>query len=156
MDKVIKIKLNNKDCFINKYNEDRLSPKLEEYIKNEMSIVGSKDKIIIEISSSFDMDDSQKEKVASLIKNTYRDDMKEIMHYNHNLMVKDLISIVVGCFLLSIYYFFENIKFLNECIMLIGGFFIWSTLDNILNLVLENRSNLRKKKQLLFSKIKFN
>ena len=155
METVIKITLTDKNYCINKFNEDRISYELEEYIKSEMQIINLKDKIVIEIDSEFDMTDEEKEKIAFLIKNTYRDDIVEIRGHNKSLLIRDWVLLSLGTFLLVIYYFFENIKFINEYLIIIGGFFIWSALENILIFVMENRLKLIKKKQLLYSKIKF-
>ena len=155
MEKVIKINVESRESYINRFNDDRLSSELEEYIKNEMQNFALKDKIIIEINSKFDITDEEKEKLAFLIKNTYRDDIVEIRGYNKSLLIRDWLLLSLGTFLLVIYYFFENIRFINEYLIIIGGFFIWSALENILIFVMKNRLNLIKKKQLLYSKIKF-
>ena len=155
MDNIIKIFIKDRDSYKSKFNDERLSLELEEYIKTEMQMIKLKDKVTIEIESSFEMTDKGKEKLAFLIKNTYRDDIDEIKIYNKSLILKDSLMLTFGTFLIIIYYFFENIKFVNEYLIIVGGFFIWKSLENFMLLEVENRIKLIKKKQLLYSKITF-
>lgn len=152
---IIKINIKDKESYKCKFNDERLSLELEEYIKSEMQMVKLKDKVTIEIYSDFEMDDKEKETLAFLIKNTYKDDIDEIRIYNKSLKVKDSLMLTFGTFLIIIYYFFENIKFVNEYLIIVGGFFIWKALENFMLLEMENRIKIKKKKQLLYSKIKF-
>lgn len=155
MNGIIKINIKDKESHKCKFNDERLSLELEEYIKSEMQMVKLKDKVTIEIYSDFEMDDKGKEILAFLIKNTYKDDIDEIRIYNKSLKVKDSLMLTFGTFLIVIYYFFENIKFVNEYLIIVGGFFIWKALENFMLLEMENRIKIKKKKQLLYSKIKF-
>ena len=155
MNNVIRITIKDRESYKSKFNEERLSFELEEYIKSEMQMIKLKDKVTIEIDSLFEMSDNEKERLAFLIKNTYRDDIDEINVYNKSLIIKDSLMLAFGTFLIIIYYFFENIKFVNEYLIIVGGFFIWKSLESFLLLEMENRIKLIKKKQLLYSKIVF-
>lgn len=155
MNNVIRITIKDRESYKSKFNEERLSFELEEYIKSEMQMIKLKDKVTIEIDSLFEVSDNEKERLAFLIKNTYRDDIDEINVYNKSLIIKDSLMLAFGTFLIIIYYFFENIKFVNEYLIIVGGFFIWKSLESFLLLEMENRIKLIKKKQLLYSKIVF-
>ena len=155
MESVIKINISNKESYINKFNEERISLELEEYILNEMKMIKLKDKVVIEIATDFVISDSEKEKLAFMIKNTYKDEYVEMQTYNKGLIIKDSILLLLGTFLIIIYYFFEHVKFVNEYLIIVGWFFIWKSLESFLFLDMENRMKLLKKRQLLYSKIKF-
>ena len=155
MESIIKVNISNRDFYINKFNEERISSDLESYILNEMKMIKLKDKVVIEITSDFEMSDSEKEKLAFMIKNTYKDEYVELQSYNKGLIIKDSILLMLGTFLLVIYYFFENVKFVNEYLIIVGWFFIWKALESFIFLDMEYRLKLFKKKQLLYSKIKF-
>lgn len=69
--KTIEIYLNNKEEYINEFNDKRLSSNLSNYILEECKGIPHKEKLTFLIKTTFNMDDKEKEKFISMLRNNY-------------------------------------------------------------------------------------
>lgn len=151
----IKIVIKDKYDYINKFNNDRISPELNNYILDECKPIGAKEKLNIEIISEFKMDNVEKEKLISMIKASYNDDIIELSIFTKRLVIIDLIMFLVGIIFLFINYISHNIIIMSEVILIMGWVLIWESIYNFLFSRIENRQKTLRRKQLVNSNIKF-
>ena len=92
MEKIIKIHINERTDYINKYNQRILSYDLSNYILEELKGINTKDKIKFHITSDFKMSDLEKTNLVDMIRNNFGKDISEIInlskkHHIINLMI---------------------------------------------------------------------
>ena len=91
MENIIKININKKEDYINKFNSDNLSKDLSNYIMEEYKSFNIKNKFHIEITSNYKMDEEEKEKLISMIRAKYGTEIIEINNYRNKTLYCQLI-----------------------------------------------------------------
>ena len=157
MNNKIIIHLNEEKDYINKFNPNRISEELYNYIINEAKTISLTDKIIIEIiQNEYLLTDLQKEELCKVIKMTYEDDMNDLIYFDNKLVLKDLILLLIGIIITFICFLFKNLPPISEIILIKGWLMIWEALDKLLFSRTENKIKITRRKQLIKSKIIFN
>ena len=156
MNNKISICLNEKKDYINKFNQNRISQELYEYIINEAKTISLKGKINIEIKiNQFTLTDLEKEQLSKIIKLTFEDDINDLMYFDNKLILKDLILLLIGIIITFICFLFKNLPPISEIILILGWLMIWEALDKLLFSRTENKIKIIRRKQLIKSKITF-
>ena len=156
MNNKISICLNEKKDYINKFNQNRISQELYEYIINEAKTISLKGKINIEIKiNQFTLTDLEKEQLSKIIKLTFEDDINDLIYFDNKLILKDLILLLIGIIITFICFLFKNLPPISEIILILGWLMIWEALDKLLFSRTENKIKIIRRKQLIKSKITF-
>lgn len=155
MNNIIEIELNNKKDYKNKYNDNRISEELKNYILNETKTIELKDRITIEIDTKFEFLEIEQRDLIKMIKLSYKDDLDELIIYERKLNYQSLILLGIGAIILLFYYLSNNLFFVSEFILIIGWLFIWEAADIFLFIRRKNILKQIKRKQLIKSNILF-
>ncbi len=155
MDNTINIFLKEREDYINSFNQERISTDLDEYILNETKTFNPKRKVTVNISSNFNIGEDEQEKIKRMIKASYRDDIKELKLYRDNLLRRDFLILLIGILILVIYYLFLDYPVINEIILIVGWITVYESIYSLLFSRTELNIKIRKRKQLINSKIIF-
>ena len=155
MKNVIRVNLNKREDYINKFSSDRISRELNKYLLDEIKTIGLKEKIKIEITSKFEMTDEEKQKLIEMIKYNYKDDITDISIISKRILVLDAIIFVLGVFCLGLYSLSESVKVMSEIILIIGWLLIWEATYNTIFSKMQDRHKVIRRNQLIKSQIIF-
>lgn len=155
MNNIIEIELNNNKDYKNKFNQNRISKELNNYILNEIKSINLTDRIILEIETKFKITEEEKENLVKMIKLSFNDELKELKILEKVSFNKSLILIGLGIMSLIIYYLLLNMIFISEFILIIGWLFIWEAIYELLFSKIKNKISQIRRNQLIHSKIIF-
>lgn len=156
MNNKIEINLNDKESYINKFNNNRISSELFEYILEEIKTINIKDKLEINIyTNSLDLTDKEKEKLACMIKDTYQEDFNDLIYIDNILTFKELIMLLIGVLIIIIYVLFNDYQVISEIILIIGWLIIGEALERLFFSKTEAKYKIKRRKQIIKSKINF-
>lgn len=155
MNNIIQIELNNKKDYINKFNNNRISKELHNYILNEIKSINLKDKITLEIQSKFEIKEEEQKNLVKMIKLTYKDDLDELKLYEKKQMKRAIFLMLIGIIILLTYYLSNNLFFVSEFILIIGWLIIWESANVLLFSKNDNKVKQKRRKQLIHSNIIF-
>ena len=153
----INITVDNLDDITNKFNNTTLSDELSDYIYNECKGNSLRENIKINIHTSKQFTDEEKEKIVDMIRSNYGIDIKENMLYIKYTNIKGLILFIVGIFLICIYNFLNNFElaWIPETILIISWVVIWEAVYNFIFLEVQKRIEIKRLKKLTNCKIDF-
>lgn len=154
MENIIKIHLNEKSDYQNKFNEEILSYDLSNYILEEVRSINTKEKIKFAIFTNFDMQDTEKDTFISMIRNKFGDDISEIINSHYKQRIANLLIFLIGLIFLTIYSLFE-ITVISEVILILAWVFIWEAICNFLYKEIESNFKIKKRKQIINAKVFF-
>ena len=151
---VIHVDLDNRDEYINKYNDNRICDDLHNYLINEAIKISNKTRIILKIKFNYDVDEDEKNRVKKLIKNDFNDSLNDKITFN-SIAIKDIYLILIGiaCIIVSVMFRYLKISVISEVFLIIGWVPIWELVSNILFIESDERMIKRKYKQLLRASI---
>lgn len=152
MKKQIDIHLNNKEDYKNKYNENILSYELSNYILEETKGISTNKKIEFIISSDFEIDNKEKNNIVDMIRNSFGIDISEIISFSKKQLIANLLIFFIGLLFLLLYYVIEP-KFISELTLILGWVFIGEAICNFLYHGVENKSKIKRRKQIINAKI---
>lgn len=156
MDKTIEIYLNNKKDYTNNFNKNKISPELFQYIIDEVKTINNKDKINLDIyTKNFILNDKEKEDLAMMIKSTFEDDVNDLIYLDNNLIYKELLFLLIGVFIIAIYFIFKDSPVISEIILIIGWLMIWESVGRLVFSRTETKIKIKRRKQVIKSKINF-
>ena len=156
MNKKIEIYLNELEDYKNKYNKNRISSELFDYILEEIKTINIKEKIEIDIyTNNFKLNDKEKEELALIIKTTYQDDSNDLIYIDNTLTFKELIMLLIGVIVIIIYFIFHNSPIISEIILIIGWLIIGEALERLFFSKTEARYKIKRRNQIIKSKINF-
>lgn len=153
----INITIDNLDDITNEFNNTKLSDELSNYIYNECKGNSLKENIKINIHTSKQFTDEEKEKIVDMIRSNYGIDIKENMLYIKYTNIKGLILFFVGIFLICIYNFLNNFElaWIPETLLIISWVVIWEAVYNFIFLETQKRIEIKRLKKLTNCKIDF-
>ncbi len=150
----VRVLVNNADDYINKYNDDRFSRDLNDYIIDELKGVPIRDCLNIEVYSKFDMNDLNKEKFVKLYRNNFLTDMNDYIMY---FKISFIMSVIL-CLFGILFIIFSNIidaSILKEILLIVGWVGIWESVYNVLFVESRNLFIIKRYKKILNAKIVF-
>ena len=156
MNNKIEIYLNKLEDYKNKFNKNRISSDLFNYILEEIKTINIKEKLEIDIyTNNFTLTDLEKEELALMIKKTYEDDSNDLIYIDNILTFKELIMLLIGIIIIIIYVIFHNSPVISEIILIIGWLIIGEALERLFFTKTEARHKIKRRKQIIKSKINF-
>lgn len=155
MNNKIYITLNRKEDYVNKFNDERITMELNNYILDEIRTIDLKEKTEIVVDSKFQMSEDEKNKLKKMIKNNFKDDINETSIYLRKMFLIDTILFFSGIFALLIYIVSNKLLVISEVILIIGWLLIWEGVYNFIFSTLENKIKIARRHQIINSKITF-
>ena len=151
---VIHVDLDNRDEYINKYNDNKICDDLHNYLINEALKISNKTRIIIKIKFNYEVDKEEKNWVKKLIKKDFNDSLNDKITFD-GIAIKDIYLILIGiaCIVVSVMFRYLKVSVISEVFLIIGWVPIWELVSNILFIESEERMVKRKYKQLLRASI---
>lgn len=132
MANVIKINLNSKNDYVSKYNDSILSKELNEYILEECKEYELKSEIVIEITSKYELDTNEKQKIIDMISSGFGVEISEMIVYRKMNIYVDLIIFIVGIIVIALYTLISNIPILSEFLLVVSWVLIWEGVHNLI------------------------
>lgn len=124
MEKIIEIDILNKNDFIEKYNEDKLSRDLMEYILKESAFITKKDKIKVVINKKCEVKNCK-----SILLESFKEEYEKSLKIWHLTNIRQLFLLMIGIIFLFLSMLIKENVIWKE-ILLIGGWVpIWETID---------------------------
>ena len=151
----IEIELKDKKDFVNKYNSNRISSDLYNYIKEENKILDIKEKINIEIKPQFKMTDEEKELLALNIKKTTSEEIKDLEYVEQKVIFKELLFLAIGIIITFFWFVVRKSEFISEIILIIGWLFVWEAVKKLVFSRVEHRLNIKRLKKIVKSDIDY-
>lgn len=149
------VNLKNKNDYVNRFNNDRISKELNNYLLDECKTIRHNSKINIKVKNEFNMTEEEQKKFKEMIKNSYVDDNLELNLTLKRLLVVDLIMFLIGIVFLLFYYLSKNIIIMSEILLIFGWVLIWESTYNLLFSRVENKIKIKKNRQIINGKIDF-
>lgn len=128
----IEIELKDKKDFVSKYNNNRISSDLYNYLKDEIKLTNIKENIKIEIKPQFKISDEEKELLALNIKKTCKEEIDDIKYLEERILLKELLLLLIGAIIIFLCFLVKNSAFISEIILIIGWLFIWESLYSLI------------------------
>lgn len=151
----LKIELKDKKDFVSKYNSNRISSDLYNYLKDEIKLTTIKENIKIEIKPEFKMSDEEKELLALNIKKTCKEEIDDIKYLEERILLKELLLLLIGSIIIFLCFLVKNSAFISEIILIIGWLFIWESLYSIIFRRTKNKILKERLKSIIKSDIDF-
>lgn len=156
MKNIIKVTLNKKEDYLNKYNNKRISKELNDYILEECKAIDINNNIEIQINTNFKMDEREKNHLVDIIRETYGLDISDIEELLRKLYFINALMIIFGIIILIIWFLIRNIPILAEFVLIIGWILIWEGINNIMYQTVKNAIKVKRRKKLTTCKIIIN
>lgn len=99
------------------------------------------------------MTEEEKEEFIDMLRENFGTDVSEIMNIKKN--ISNLITLLIGIFLMIIYCIDYKTVFIKELILIIGWGFLWEATYNFFFKGIETRLKIIKRKQIISGKIEF-
>ena len=154
MKNIIKIHLNNKEEYVNNYNEKILSYDLSNYILEELKGIDTKERIEFSIITDFDISDIEKEDLVAMIRNNFGADISEIINLARKQRIVNYIISIISIILLLIYSALE-IELLSEFVLIFAWVLLGEAICNFFYNSMENRYKIKRRKQIVNAKVSF-
>ena len=151
----IEIELKDKSDFCNKYNNNKISNDLYNYIKEEVKLLNIKEQINIEVKPQFKMTDKEKELLALNIKKTCKEKIDDIKYLEERILLKEILLLLIGLIIIFLCFLVKNSAFISEIILIIGWLFIWESLYSLIFRRTKNKILKERLKSIINSDIDF-
>jgi hypothetical protein len=155
MRNIIKINIKKKDDYISKFNYNILSNELREYIMEECKGYSLNSDISIEVSSEYDMDDMEKEKIVDMIRATFGTEISEMLIFRKKNIIIDFLMILFGALSLIFYLLSSNIPILSEVILIFSWILIGESVYNLIFNGVSDKIMMERKRKLTNCEIIF-
>lgn len=149
MEKEIKIDITSKDDLLEKYNEDKISRDVIEYLIKEAMLVEKEEKIKVVINKSSTV---LSQDCKELIKNGLKDEYKRSMNKQHDNNVKQIYFLILGILLIFVSTLIKE-QILKEVLLIAGWVPIWEMVRIEIFPDVAGRVKRRIIKKLLHSEI---
>lgn len=155
MEKIIKIHINERTDYINKYNQRILSYDLSNYILEELKGTSTKDKIKFNISSDFEMSDLEKTNLVDMIRNNFGADISEIINLSKKHSLIYLLILLISIILIIIYLSI-NTELIAQYTLILGWVLMEQTICYFLYKGTNYNHQISRRKQIVNAKVTFN
>jgi len=151
----LEIELKDKKDFVSKYNSNRISSDLYNYLKDEIKLTNIKENTKIEIIPQFKLSDEEKELLALNIKKTCKEEIDDIKYLEERILLKELLLLLIGATIIFLCFLVKNSAFISEIILIIGWLFIWESLYSLIFRRTKNKIIKERLKSIINSDIDF-
>lgn len=154
---IIEISFDEKDDYINQFNNTKLSNSLSNYILEECRGKSLSNRITLNVKANFKISNKEKEEFIKMVHENYKDDLKEYTLILKHSNLKKIIIFFIGIILIYLSYFKEisSNEVISEVILIIGWVAIWEAAYTWLFESDKNRIKAKRLKQLAKCKINF-
>lgn len=152
MKRQIKIHLKTEEDYKNRYNDEILSYELSNYIIEETKGLKLSDKFEFIVTADFTIQDQ--DKLVNMIRNCFGTDVSESLNMSKKQSIANSLILLIGIIFLLLYYVIVP-KFISELTLILGWVFIGEAICNFLYKGVENRLNVKRKKQIIDAKVIF-
>lgn len=125
MEKIIKIDLNDKNDWLDKYNSNKASDELIKYIVNYHRFVSRKDKIKIVINKKCNIEQNCTELITEALKEEYRKSLK-VQRINN---IKQISLFIIGVLFIFLSTIVTKAEIWREILLIVGWVPIWEMVD---------------------------
>lgn len=154
MKKIIKIHLNDFNDYKNQYNEEILSYHLSNYIIEELKGIDTKQKIEFNISTTFEINELEKNTLVDMIRNNFGADISEIMNIAKKQRMIHYLILIISIILITISSILQ-MKLLAQFILILGWVLLGESICNFLYKGMEINHKISRRKQIVNAKIVF-
>ena len=154
MKKIIKIHLNNFNDYKNQYNQELLSYHLSNYILEELKGIDTKQKIEFNISTTFEINELEKNTLIDMIRNNFGADISEIMNIAKKQRMIHYLILIISIILITISSILQ-MKLLAQFILILGWILLGESICNFLYKGMEINHKISRRKQIVNAKIVF-
>lgn len=154
MKKIIKIHLNDFNDYKNQYNEEILSYHLSNYILEELKGIDTKQKIEFNISTTFEINELEKNTLVDMIRNNFGADISEIMNIAKKQRMIHYLILIISIILITISSILQ-MKLLAQFILILGWVLSGESICNFLYKGMEINHKISRRKQIVNAKIVF-
>lgn len=154
MKKIIKIHLNDFNDYKNQYNEEILSYHLSNYILEELKGIDTKQKIEFNISTTFEINELEKNTLVDMIRNNFGADISEIMNIAKKQRMIHYLILIISIILIIISSILQ-MKLLAQFILILGWVLLGESICNFLYKGMEINHKISRRKQIVNAKIVF-
>ena len=155
MEKVISINIKKKEDYVSKFNDNILSRELSEYIMDEYKSFDIRDNFHIEISSKYNMNDDEKEKISSMIRANFGTEVSEMLTRRKRTICMDFVTMAIAIIALVFYLIISDIPILSEFILVFSWVLIWESTYNLIFGRINKSINIERRTRLTSCKIIF-
>lgn len=155
MNNVIKINIKRREDYTSKFNDNILSKELSDYILEECRGYPLKSNVSIEITSEYDMDDLEKEKIVDMIRNNFGTEISEMLFYRQRSIVIDFLTSILGVIALVFYLVSSDIPVLSEFILVFSWVLIEESVYNLIFTGVSNKISMERNRKLTNCEIIF-
>lgn len=158
MDKnIINLIIQNKEDFYDKFNTNRLSKELGDYLYNNSLQFSLKETLSISIITTFKLEKREQEEIVDMVREHFGLSVRETLNYYKFNRVKKLILFILGILLICCAHFTElrHDFIFSEVLLIIGWVAIWEVFENIILVETKKRFKLKYLKKLVKCKILF-
>lgn len=128
---IIEVHIDKKDDYINKFHDNKICPELSEYIYNELKAVSLRKNIEIHIITNI-MNEEEKEKFVTMLRENYILDIKEECTLSEKKNILNLFCILIGIVFLFLSILSKGIFVISEVLLIFGWVPIWEAMYNML------------------------
>lgn len=153
----IDIIIKDKDDIYNKFNSNKLSSELGNYIYNQSLGCKLKDEIKINVKTANELTSKEKNDIVDMIREYFGLGIQETLIYYKYNNLKKIILFILGILLIYVSHFISIINefLISEVFLIIGWVAIWEVIENILFVETKKQFKLERLKKLVKCKIVF-
>lgn len=155
MKNVVKINIKKKEDYGNKFNDDSLSKDISNYILEECKSFNIKEDFNIVISSNYDMDDLEKDKIVDMIRAYFGVEISELTNKRRKTIYMDIITFLLAVLALIVYLIISDVPILSEFILVFSWVLIWESTYNLIFGSITNKMDIIRRKKITSCKILF-
>lgn len=154
---IIDVTINDKEDYINKFNENKLSKDFISYILEECKGESLNNLIVFKIRLNYNATLEEQNKLVNMIKSSCEVDVKENQFHLSQSLVRKILLFLLGILFLIISYFdiIHNNFILSEISLIVGWVAIWEVVYAHIFEDSKMRIKIKRLKQLSKSKIIF-
>lgn len=154
---IINIVVKDKDDLYNRFNNNKLSDDLGNYIYGQSLSYKIKEEIKINIKTEFELNGKEKNNLVDMIREYFGLNIKETLIYYKYNNFKKILLFILGIILICLSHFIEilNDFLISEVFLIIGWVAVWEVFDNILLVETKKKFKLERFRKLVKCKIYF-
>jgi len=156
MKNVIEININTYEDITEKFNNDKLSRELANFIYDQYAALSLNKNVEINIKSTCDLTEEQENNIADMIHRHFGlETQKSILIFKYKTKYQILLFLI-GIFLITL----SNLKFISELstiheiLLIFGWVAVWELIYDIM--FVDIKENVKRKKYKKLSKVKIN
>lgn len=156
MKNCIEININNYEDIIEKFDNDKLSRELADFIYNQYTAFSINQNIEINIRTTFDLTENQEQEIVDMIHRHFGlETQKNILTFKYKTKYQVLLFLI-GIFLIALsnITFISDLSTIHEILLIFGWVAVWELIYDIM--FVDMKENIKRKRYKKLSKVKVN